>query len=186
MNDKMHRFLTSIGIEQVERFDLDFDIVTRNQFNRNQIDMLIVKQTPWTFELLEEFQDHLETVKYPYSIKFSYLRKPIASDATRLFNDWHYSHCRFNSDLKLIGIGNTITVYCDCEDDISKNAQTFKDFESFLEFLNYNFKIEHKLIEKNTENPVDFEEKPVETEMSEDEEKTLQAFQYSVNEMRHE
>ena len=186
MNDKMRRFLTSIGIEQVERFDLDFDIVTRNQFNRNQIDMLIVKQTPWTFELLEEFQNHLETVKYPYSIKFSYLRKPIASDATRLFNDWHYSHCRFNSNLKLIGIGNTITVYYESEDEIKKNEQTFKDFASFLEFLNYNFKIEHKIIEKNTENPVDFVEKPVETKMSEDEEKTLKAFQSSVNEMRHE
>ena len=182
----MRRFLTSIGIEQVERFDLDFDIVTRNQFNRNQIDMLIVKQTPWTFELLEEFQNHLETVKYPYSIKFSYLRKPIASDATRLFNDWHYSHCRFNSNLKLIGIGNTITIYYESEDEIRKNEQTFKDFASFLEFLNYNFKIEHKIIEKNAENPVDFEEKPVETKMSEDEEKTLKAFQSSVNEMRHE
>ena len=182
----MRRFLTSIGIEQVERFDLDFDIVTRNQFNRNQIDMLIVKQTPWTFELLEEFQNHLETVKYPYSIKFSYLRKPIASDATRLFNDWHYSHCRFNSTLKLIGIGNTITIYYESEDEIRKNEQTFKDFASFLEFLNYNFKIEHKIIEKNTENPVDFVEKPVETKMSEDEEKTLKAFQSSVNEMRHE
>lgn len=182
----MRRFLTSIGIEQVERFDLDFDIVTRNQFNRNQIDMLIVKQTPWTFELLEEFQNHLETVKYPYSIKFSYLRKPIASDATRLFNDWHYSHCRFNSNLKLIGIGNTITIYYESEDEIRKNEQTFKDFASFLEFLNYNFKIEHKIIEKNAENHVDFVEKPVETKMSEDEEKTLNAFQSSVNEMRHE
>ena len=182
----MRRFLTSIGIEQVERFDLDFDIVTRNQFNRNQIDMLIVKQTPWTFELLEEFQNHLESVKYPYSIKFSYLRKPNASDASRLFGEWHYSHCRFNSNLKLIGIGNTITVYYESEDEIKKNELTFKDFASFLEFLNYNFKIEHKIIEKNTENPVDFVEKPVETKMSEDEEKTLKAFQSSVNEMRHE
>lgn len=186
MNDKMRRFLTSIGIEQVERFDLDFDIVTRNQFNRNQIDMLIVKQTPWTFELLEEFQNHLESVKYPYSIKFSYLRKPNASDASRLFGEWHYSHCRFNSNLKLIGIGNTITVYYESEDEIKKNEPTFKDFASFLEFLNYNFKIEHKIIEKTGENPVDFVEKPVETKMSEDEEKTLKAFQSSVNEMRHE
>ena len=63
MNDKMRRFLTSINIDNVERFDLDFDIVTRNQYNRNQIDMLIVKQVPWTYELLEEFQNHLESIK---------------------------------------------------------------------------------------------------------------------------
>ena len=80
MNDKMRRFLTSIGIENIERFDLDFDLVTRNQYNRNKIDMLIVKEVPWTYELLEEFQNHLETIKYPYSIKFNYLRKPTASD----------------------------------------------------------------------------------------------------------
>ena len=98
MNEKMTRFLNSIGIFNTERFDMDFDLVTRNQYNRNQIDMLIVKQTPWTYEQLEEFQTHLETIKYPYTIKFSYIKKPNASDATKLFGDWHYSHCRFNSN----------------------------------------------------------------------------------------
>ena len=182
----MRRFLTSIGIENVDRFDLDFDIVTRNSYNRNQIDMLIVKDTPWTYELLEEFQNHLETVKYPYSIKFSYTKKPNASDATKLFGDWHYSHCRFNSNLKLIGIANVITVYYDNEEEKTKNEQVFKDYASFLDFLNYNFKIEHKILEKNQEIPKQIVEEKVEKEMSEDEERTLKAFQSSVTEMRHE
>ena len=182
----MRRFLTSIGIENVDRFDLDFDIVTRNSYNRNQIDMLIVKDTPWTYELLEEFQNHLETVKYPYSIKFSYTKKPNASDATKLFGDWHYSHCRFNSNLKLIGIANVITVYYDNEEEKTKNEQVFKDYASFLDFLNYNFKIEHKILEKNQEIPKQIVEEKAIKEMSEDEERTLKAFQSSVTEMRHE
>ena len=186
MNDKMRRFLISIGIDSVERFDLDFDIVTRNQYNRNQIDMLIVKERPWSFELLEEFQNHLETVKYPYSIKFSYLKKPNASDATKLFADWHYTHCRYNSNLKLIGIANTITVYYESIEEKNKNSQVMKDFASFLEFLNYNFTIEHKIIEKSQEFLKETPKQEVQKEMSEDEEKTLKAFQSSVTEMRHE
>ena len=186
MNDKMRRFLTSIGIDNIERFDLDFDLVTRNQYNRNKIDMLIVKETPWTYELLEEFQNHLETIKYPYSIKFNYLRKPSASDATKLFADWHHTHCRVNSTLKLIGISNIITVYYESEEEKAKNSQTLKDYADFLEFLNYNFQIEHKIIEKTQEISQIIEKQEVQEEMSEDEEKTLKAFQSSVTEMRHE
>ena len=186
MNDKMIRFLTSIGIENVDRFDMDFDIVTRNNINKNQIDMLIVKQTPWSFELLEEFQEHLETIKYPYTMKFSYINKPMASDATKLFGDWHYSHCRFNSFLKLIGIGNTITFYYENENEKEKNAQVTKDFESFLDFLGYNFVLEHKIIEKTPEKPVEIEKEEKKIEMTEEEESMLKAFHSSVVEMRHE
>ena len=186
MNDKMKRFLVSIGIDNIERFDLDFDLVTRNQYNRNKIDMLIVKQTPWSYELLEEFQNHLESIKYPYSIKFSYLKKPSASDATKLFGDWHYTHCRVNSTLKLIGISNIITVYYESEDEKIKNSQVMKDFADFLEFLGYNFQIEHKIIENSQEIPQIIEKQEIKQEMSEDEEKTLKAFQSSVTEMRHE
>ena len=186
MNEKMTRFLNSIGIFNTERFDMDFDLVTRNQYNRNQIDMLIVKQTPWTYEQLEEFQSHLETIKYPYTIKFSYIKKPNASDATKLFGDWHYSHCRFNSNLKLIGIANSITIYYESEEEKAKNEQTIKDFEAFLDFLSYRFTISHKIIEKTQEIPQKIEKDDVKKEMSEDEERTIKAFQSTVTEMRHE
>ena len=186
MNDKMRRFLTSIGIENVDRFDMDFDIVTRNSIDRNQIDMLIVKQTPWNFDLLEEFQEHLELIKYPYTMKFSYIKKPMASDATRLFEDWHYSHCRFNSNLRLMGFGNTITIYYKDEEEKSSNEQVIKDLTDFLDFLGYNFQIEHKIVQNSQEIPQKIEKDVVKTEMSEDEERTLNAFQTTVTEMRHE
>ena len=186
MNDKMRRFLTSIGIENVDRFDMDFDIVTRNSYNREQIDMLIVKQTPWNFELLEEFQEHLEQIKYPYTMKFSYVKKPMVSDATKLFDDWHYAHCRVNSKLKLFGIGNTINVFYEDEEEKEKNAQIMKDFVSFLDFLGYDFKIEHKITQKTQEKPVKTEKDETKIEMTEEEARTLQAFQTTVTEMRHE
>ena len=186
MNDKMRRFLNSIGIENIERFDMDFDIVTRNSYNRDQIDMLIVKQTPWSFELLEEFQEHLEQIKYPYTMKFSYIKKPMVSDATKLFEDWHYAHCRVNTKLKLFGIGNTINVFYDSEEEKNENAQIMKDFASFLDFLGYNFKIEHKIGQNSQENTAKIEKDVTKVEMSDEEDMVMQAYQTTVTEMRHE
>ena len=47
MKETMVRFLKSIGIEDFDSFDVDFEVVTRNRFNREQIDMVIVKEKPW-------------------------------------------------------------------------------------------------------------------------------------------
>ena len=186
MHEKMRRFLTSIGIENVDRFDMDFDIVTRNAIDRNQIDMLIVKQTPWTFELLEEFQQHLEVVKYPYTMKFSYIKKPMVSDATKLFGDWYYTHCRVNANIRVFGIGNIITAYYPNQEEMDKNEQVMKDYMSFLEFLGYRFEIEHKIAQNSEEMPVKTEKDEIKTEMSEDEARIVQAYQTTVTELRHE
>ena len=187
MNDKMTRFLTSINLENIDRFDMDFDLVARNQYNREQVDMLIVKDTPWDFELFEEFEDALQTIKYPYSMKFSYIHKPIASDATKMFGDWHYRHNHFNSNLKLVGINKTITVYYDDEEQKSKNASTIKDFKEFLDFIGYNFEIVEKIAEKTPENPGISESKEeVKKEISKDEESAINAFKSTISEMRHD
>lgn len=187
MNDKMTRFLTSIKLENIERFDMDFDLVARNQYNREQVDMLIVKQTPWEYELLEEFQDALSTVQYPYSMKFSYIKKPMANDATKLFGEWHYRHNRFNSSLKLVGVGKTITIYYEDEEEKSKNISTVKDFKEFLDFIGYNFEIIEKMVEKTPENPDILVNKPEEKkELSEVEESALKVFKSTISEMRHE
>ena len=51
MDNKMSRFLTSIGLKDIERFDLGFDLVSRNEFVREQVDMYMVKKTNGTREL---------------------------------------------------------------------------------------------------------------------------------------
>ena len=56
MQEKMKSFLKSIHIENIDDFDLDFEMVGRNRFNYQQIDMIISKQVPWTYELLRQFQ----------------------------------------------------------------------------------------------------------------------------------
>ena len=184
MNDKMMRFLTSIKIENLERFDMDFDLVARNQYNRNQVDMLIVKQTPWDYELLEEFMEALQTIDYPYTMKFSYIKKPDAGEAAKLFEDWHFSHNRFKSDLKIFGIGKNITIYYDSEEQKTKNANTIKEFKQFLDFIGYKFEIVEKINEKTPEKSNKIEKMDeVKEEMTEDEQVAIKAFEAALEEM---
>ena len=62
MKEKMKSFLTHIHIENIDDFDIDFEMVGRNRFNYEQIDMIIVKETPWNYELLRQFMDGLGTI----------------------------------------------------------------------------------------------------------------------------
>ena len=153
MNAKMTRFLTSIGINNLDRFDLDFDLVSRNQFNPSQVDMLIVKDTPWRSELLEEFQDGLETITYPYMMSFSYKKKPVIKDAITLFEAWNARHNRFKVDLKLEDKNDKITAVFKTEEELEKSQQILVDFKQFLDFLNYHFDIHSEVREEEPTAP---------------------------------
>ena len=67
MEERMVRFLKSIGIEDTEDFDLDFQMLSKNRFNKEQLDMVIVKETPWDYLKLQRFQEGLMTINYKYS-----------------------------------------------------------------------------------------------------------------------
>ena len=71
MNDKMVRFLNSIHIENLDDFDIDFEMVARDRFKPEQINMVIIKNTPWKYHLLRRFQDALQEINYPYLMRFS-------------------------------------------------------------------------------------------------------------------
>ena len=89
MNDKMRRFLKSIEIENIDDFDLDFDLLSYDLFDKKKLNMVIVKQTPWDYEHIRDFQDHLVNITYPYSLKFSYIQKPDRDNVIALYNDWY-------------------------------------------------------------------------------------------------
>ena len=92
MKEKMLSFLKSIKITDCESFDMDFEVVSRNRFNHNQIDMIIVKDTPWKYPLLERFQQGLNTIdNYTYTLRFVYNKKPTSDDVVELFKGWYQS-----------------------------------------------------------------------------------------------
>ena len=153
MNEKMKRFLKSIHIENIDRFDLDFDLVTRNSFIHEQIDMLMVKKTPWSYDLLEEFQHGLETISYPYTLSISYIQKPTVYEAIQLFDDWHRSNYRFPHEIKLEAHGDSIVFVFESESQKEQYQDEIKLFKEFLEFLSYRFEIEQTIEELTPEGP---------------------------------
>ena len=142
MTDKMVSFLKHLNIENIDDFDLDFEMVGRNRFNRNQIDMMIVKNTPWKYHLLREFQDALNTLTYPYLIRFSYIVKPDMNDLIKLLEDWYQTIYRIPHNLELVIFkDNCLKVLYANEAEKAQYENAIKDFNDFLNFLNYEFVI---------------------------------------------
>ena len=140
MTDKMIRFLHSIGIEEVEYFDIDFQAITRNRFNHDQIDMVIVKEKPWDYSLLQRFQEGLNTITYKYKITFSYLSKPTADNVSQLLNDWFVSIYRlpFSLKINILGIEELEVVFIGEAEKIQFEP-IINDFKEFLKFISYDF-----------------------------------------------
>ena len=142
MTDKMVSFLNRIHIENIEAFDIDFEMVGRNRFKREQVDMVIVKQTPWKYQLLREFQDGLNTLTYPYLLRFSYVVRPIAEDVISLFDEWYQTLYRIPHNLLLEGQNESVikVTYAN-EAEKEQYKSSVNDFRDFLDFLNYEFSI---------------------------------------------
>ena len=136
MKEKMRSFLNSIHIENIDDFDLDFEMVGRNRFNYQQIDMIIVKETPWNYDLLREFMDALGTIEYPYTLHFSYLEKPTSEDAMSLFDNWYRYLYRSQYDIELVAKDiSTILIRYDDEAEKSRYESIVKEFKQFLSFM---------------------------------------------------
>ena len=101
MKDKMIRFLTSIHIENIEDFDIDFDMIGKNQYHPNRWDMYIVKTTPWDYVYLRQFLDSLHYIQYDYLMRFSYVVKPTLDQIIELFYVWYPSIYRVSTNLQL-------------------------------------------------------------------------------------
>ena len=142
MNEKMIRFLHSIHIENTDDFDIDFEMVGRNRFKREQIDMVIVKDTPWKYHLLREFQDGLNTIDYPYLLRFSYKVRPNFNEVDALFEDWFQTIYRLPHNLNITGNDEGF-IYIEYNDEAEKEQyqDAIKDFRDFLSFICYEFVI---------------------------------------------
>ena len=140
MNEKMIRFLTSIHIENIDDFDLDFEMVGYNRFDKKRLDMVIVKQTPWKYSLLRQFQDGLETITYSYLLRFSYIVRPNFRDVLSLFEDWYQTLYRIPHNLDINGDdeGHMNIEYANDAEKEQYKAQ-IDDFRSFLDFISYEF-----------------------------------------------
>ena len=142
MTDKMLSFLRHLNIENIDEFDIDFEMVGRNRFKREQIDMMIVKNTPWKYHLLREFQDALNTLTYPYLMRFSYKVRPDMNDLIKLLEDWYQTIYHIPHNLELAPVSdNCLKIIYSNEAEKIQYEPIIKDFQDFLDFLNYEFVI---------------------------------------------
>lgn len=136
---KMIGFLKSINIENYNDYDLDFEMIGRNRFNPKQYDMIILKETPWDYRLLRQFLDSLNNITYKYSLQFSYLSRPNEDDVINLFNEWFYSIYRIEVPFLISIEEDVITFVFKNETEKDTYLAVKKDFESLLNFINYEF-----------------------------------------------
>ena len=153
MQNKMIRFLSSIGMRDIERFDLDFVSVGRDPVERDVVNMVIEKDLPWEYPLLQEFIEGLGNVQYPYNLRFQYLNAPSADDISGLFFNWYYSHYYDTPKVGMEAQGEKalLILYKDEEerDSLSPRLSSFKEL---LSFLTYDFDIIEEVEKK--EEPV--------------------------------
>ena len=146
MLTKIQRFLYSIGLDDIERFDLSFVLTARNPYNKNQIDMAIEKTMPWEYGLLDEFIQASASIKYPYTLRFTYLNEPNEQDAAGLFYDWYM--CRygaipsFSVEKKEEGV---LIITYPSQETSDKNQRAMKDFRDLLSYINYPFRLEETI-----------------------------------------
>ncbi|MBR1846657.1 MAG: PolC-type DNA polymerase III [Bacilli bacterium] len=166
MLSKIQRFLYSIGLEDIERFDLSFVMAVRNPFNENQIDMAIEKTVPWEYGLLDEFIQASSSIKYPYTLRFTYLNEPTAQDVATLFYDWYFCRYSSNPEFTLEQKNETALVISYASEEArDKSSRSIKDFRDLLQYVNYPFLIEEEVaapkIEPVVEEPAPMAEPPL-------------------------
>ena len=135
MQKKMYSFLRSIGIESPERFDMDFTLVGRNPHRVEQIDMFVQKETPWDYGALEEFLAALGTIRYPYSLRFSYVAEIGNAHVLPLYEGYSLAHVGQGA-LPSIRLENGVLKVAYSKGNRQKEERTVSDLASMLSFSN--------------------------------------------------
>ena len=160
MTDKMIRFLTSLKITNLDDFDLEFEMLGYDRFEKKRLNMVIIKQTPWKYSLLRQFQDGLDTIEYKYLLRFSYRVRPNGHDVISLFEDWYQTlyHIPHNLDIKCEDDETIQIEYAD-EAEKEQYQSAINDFKSFLDFISYEFVIQESIKPQEEEEVVISERK---------------------------
>lgn len=142
MDALMLRFLNSIQLYEVESFDMEFNKDKPYQKIGNIWNYNIIKATPWTYDLLHEFQEHLRTIDYQYQLNFVYKKLPTCAQVMELFYSWYQSIYHITLEpFNNVFEGNKIKIIYSTDLAKSKYLSAFRDFRDFLNFICYDFEI---------------------------------------------
>lgn len=147
MDKKIHRFLKSISLLDIHNFDMDFDLVSRNLIINEQVDMAIVKDTPWQYHLLKRFLNGLKTIPYLYSMTFSYKTRPSHYDALHLIENYIKEYLKGDFPFTHENEENIITIIFNDQKKLDQFNEILLKINELFQFLNYDFEILSKYVE---------------------------------------
>lgn len=148
MDATMERFLKSIGINNIDAYDMSFDLCARNIFNKEQLDMVILKTLPWTYYELRPFIEALSRIDYKFTLAFSYIKRPTYHDALKLFDEWYQTNYHTFATVHMRGEGRSLIFEFDDEKHQAKYRGVFDEFKSLLSFIFYDFEIIENVLPK--------------------------------------
>ncbi len=144
MNEKMLRFLNSIGIENTEKFDLDFLKISKETGGAklDKYRYYVVKDTLWDFDTLIEFKDKLSSINsYEYEFIFSYKEKMNKDFLENFIHDFIYSKIFDDLDI-YIHLNSKLKIYFLNELDLSNFELIEDELKELFSFVCYDFPIE--------------------------------------------
>ena len=147
MNRKMQGFLLSIGLDDVERFDMDFTLVAKDEYTPDLVNMMIEKESLWSYDLLDEFIMGLDKIQYKISIRFFYPNCSLTSkDVFELLDRWYprnyFMPIRFQADTYN---PNRLDLVYSSESERDLNMPRIAEFKGLLKFINYTMAIDQSV-----------------------------------------
>lgn len=161
MTDKMIRFLRSIGIENIDDFDIDFISCQKSKVDKNFFIFNVKKETPWDYRYLDQFKTSLCNIKtYNYSFSFIYAEIITLDSLKKLVEDVYFNltfeklECDFELNNSIILLTFSTKIKYEAFEKYKK------DIESLFSFINYPFSINVILKEekKNEEIAINVEQ----------------------------
>ena len=146
MDNKMVRFLGSIGIEDINDYDLEFLSIQKDKEEPNKFDYFIIKDTPWTYSGYQKFLSHLEKIQYKYRIFYTYKTNYTKEELHSFIDDFIFNECfeQFHYEIELKGSEIKILFKDDSEFECFSNLFTrnlHEDLESLFNELGLSYKI---------------------------------------------
>ena len=137
---RMSKFLNSIGITDLDIFDMDFISITKSEFDENLFIYNIKKETPWNYHQFEIFFNGLSSItSYNYKINFTYLSEIDDESIKNFVEDWYFNHYMAQPDFYMTFVDNHINLIFDEQDDLNDFQSREGDLKSLLNFIGYNY-----------------------------------------------
>jgi len=151
MQEQMVRFLQSIGLTDPERFDMQFEAVTKNPLKPQQWDMIVTKDTPWTYDLLEPFLAGISQLNYPSHFTFTYRQPPTLASMLQLMMDWYRVQFRQPYGRLPLLNGNSITITYPNQEAFDQEKSMWTQLNDLFIFLQYPLVFKHKILPRVAE-----------------------------------